>query len=170
MLTKTTITITASLVVLMLAMTASTFLATPTAAAAASSHQHSVVKTEQHVVTRNSNNNGDHDTITQNVNSLSVTQSGGNKPKVECEGNWLCETIGNTVIARLDDDDNTAIATGTTTALTQSSVQTDEDGLGSDDDHLSSINQDELATNLASTIIGSLINNHIMVHWSWLGI
>jgi hypothetical protein len=160
----------APLVVLVLAMTASTFLAT-SAAAETSHHQHSVVKSEQHVVTRDSNN-GNHDTNTHHLNSLSVTQNGENKPKVECEGNWLCEIIGNTVIASLDQDnhDNDNRATSATTALTQSSIEIHNGGSNSDNDEDSnSINSQSVVTDLASTIIGPLFDNHIMIHWSWLG-
>jgi hypothetical protein len=181
MLAKTirTITITASLAVLMLAMTASTFLAAP--GAAASSHQYSVVKSEQHVVMQNDNynSNGKYDTNTHQVNSLSVTQSGGNRPKVECEGNWVCEIIGNTVVASSHEDNNdnnvnaasittSAAASGTTTALTQSNIQLYKDG-SSDNDNINTVNQGNVATSLASTIIGRLFSSHIMIHWSWLG-
>ncbi|HYY40199.1 MAG TPA: hypothetical protein VE692_03025, partial [Nitrososphaera sp.] len=151
MLAKTT----TSLAALMLAITASALFAAP---AAASGNQ-IVMNSEQHLIINNDNNNHNANTQQQHVNSLRVTQSGGNEPEVECEGNWKCETIGNTVVATSEDNDTIAIAT---TTVNQSSIQLDNGA----DDGVSVINQDD-AAGLVSTIISRLFNNPIL-HW-WLG-
>ena len=154
MLVKTTM----SLAALVLTITASALFAIP----AAASGQHIVMKSEQRVIVQN--NNGNHDTSTQqHVNSLTVTQSGGNKPEVECEGDWKCEIMGNTVVATSNDNSTTA---ATTTTMSQSNVQLNNGGDGDED--VSTINQDNFATGLVSTIIGRLFHNP-MLHWWWLG-
>jgi hypothetical protein len=145
MLTKTT----TSLAALMLAITASALFAAP---AAASGNQIVMNSEQRLVINNNNNNNHNANTQQQHVNSLRVTQSGGNEPEVECEGNWKCETIGNTVVATSEDNDTIA-----TTTVNQSSIQLDNG--------VSTINQDD-AAGLVSTIIGQLFNNSIL-HW-WL--
>jgi hypothetical protein len=71
--------------------------------------------------------------------------------------------MGNTVVATSNDNSTTA---ATTTTMSQSNVQLNNGGDGDED--VSTINQDNFATGLVSTIIGRLFHNP-MLHWWGLG-
>jgi hypothetical protein len=123
---------------LVLAMTVSVF-ATP----AAFGFNMVVLNSEQRTVITNTN----HDTNTQQVNSIRVTQTAGNEPEVECEGNLKCEIIDNTVVATSEQNDNSAV---TTTTTTQSNSPLDSDDINA-------INQD--VAGMVSTIIDRVFDN-----------
>ena len=123
---------------LVLSMTVSVF-ATP----AAFGFNMVVLNSEQRTVITNTN----HDTNTQQVNSIRVTQTAGNEPEVECEGNLKCEIIGDTVVATSEQNDNSAI---TTTTTTQSNSPLDSDDINA-------INQD--VAGMVSTIIDRVFDN-----------
>ncbi|MDQ3885348.1 MAG: hypothetical protein M3239_07885, partial [Thermoproteota archaeon] len=95
-----------------------------------------VLNSEQRTVITNTN----HDTNTQQVNSIRVTQTAGNEPEVECEGNLKCEIIGDTVVATSEQNDNTTV----TTTMTQSNSPLDSDDINA-------INQD--IAGMVSTIV-----------------
>ena len=122
---------------LVLAMTVSVF-ATP----AAFGFNMVVLNSEQSTVITNTN----HDTNTQQVNSVRVTQTGGNEPEVECEGNLKCEIIDNTVVATSEQNDNSAV----TTTMTQSNPPLDSDDINA-------INQD--VAGMVSTIMDQVFDN-----------
>ena len=123
---------------LVLSMTVSVF-ATP----AAFGFNMVVLNSEQRTVITNTN----HDTNTQQVNSIRVTQTAGNEPEVECEGNLKCEIIGDTVVATSEQNDNSAV---TTTTMTQSNSPLDSDDINA-------INQD--VAGMVSTIIDRVFDN-----------
>jgi hypothetical protein len=125
---------------LVLSMTVSVF-ATP---AAFGFNMVVVLNSEQRTVITNTN----HDTNTQQVNSIRVTQTAGNEPEVECEGNLKCEIIDNTVVATSEQNDNSAVTTTTTT--TQSNPPLDSDDINA-------INQD--VAGMVSTIIDRVFDN-----------
>ncbi len=127
---------------LVLAMTVSVF-ATP----AAFGFNMVVLNSEQRIVIHNTN----HDTNTQQVNSIRVTQTAGNEPEVECEGNLKCEIIGNTVVATSEQNDNSAVTT-----MTQSNIPLDSDDINA-------INQD--VAGMVSTIIDRLFDNPMLQLW-----
>ena len=122
---------------LVLAMTVSVF-ATP----APFGFNMVVLNSEQRTVITNTN----HDTNTQQVNSVRVTQTGGNEPEVECEGNLKCEIIDNTVVATSKQNDNS----GVTTTMTQSNTPLDSDDINA-------INQD--VAGMVSTILDQVFDN-----------
>ena len=124
---------------LVLSMTVSVF-ATP---AAFGFNMVVVLDSEQRTVITNTN----HDTNTQQVNSIRVTQTAGNEPEVECEGNLKCEIIGDTVVATSEQNDNSAV---TTTTMTQSNSPLDSDDINA-------INQD--VAGMVSTIIDRVFDN-----------
>ena len=101
-----------------------------------------VLNSEQRTVITNTN----HDTNTQQVNSIRVTQTAGNEPEVECEGNLKCEIIDNTVVATSEQNDNSAV----TTTTTQSNSPLDSDDINA-------INQDVVG--MVSTIIDRVFDN-----------
>jgi hypothetical protein len=123
---------------LVLSMTVSVF-ATP---AAFGFNMVVVLNSEQRTVITNTN----HDTNTQQVNSIRVTQTAGNEPEVECEGNLKCEIIGDTVVATSEQNDNSAV----TTTTTQSNPPLDSDDINA-------INQD--VAGMVSTIIDRVFDN-----------
>jgi len=127
---------------LVLAMAVSVF-ATP----AAFGFNMVVLNSEQRTVIHNTN----HDTNTQQVNSIRVTQTAGNEPEVECEGNLKCEIIGNTVVATSEQNDNSAVTT-----MTQSNTPLDSDDINA-------INQD--VAGMVSTIIDGLFDNPMLQLW-----
>ena len=106
-----------------------------------------VLNSEQRTVIHNTN----HDTNTQQVNSIRVTQTAGNEPEVECEGNLKCEIIGNTVVATSEQNDNSAVTT-----MTQSNTPLDSDDINA-------INQD--VAGMVSTIIDGLFDNPMLQLW-----
>jgi hypothetical protein len=122
---------------LVLSMTVSVF-ATPTAFGF---NMVVVLNSEQRTVITNTN----HDTNTQQVNSIRVTQTAGNEPEVECEGNLKCEIIGDTVVATSEQNDNSAV---TTTTQSNSPL---------DSDDINAINQD--VAGMVSTIIDRVFDN-----------
>jgi hypothetical protein len=106
-----------------------------------------VLNSEQRTVITNTN----HDTNTQQVNSIRVTQTAGNEPEVECEGNLKCEIIGNTVVATSEQNDNSVVTT-----MTQSNTPLDSDDINA-------INQD--VAGMVSTIIDGLFDNPALQLW-----
>jgi hypothetical protein len=127
---------------LVLAVTVSVFV-TP----AAFGFNMVVVNSEQHTVITNTN----HRTNTQEINSIRVTQTAGNEPEVECEGNLKCEIIDNTVVATSEQNDNSVVTT-----MTQSNSPLDSDDINA-------INQD--VAGMVSTIIDGLFDNPMLQLW-----
>lgn len=127
---------------LVLAVTVSVFV-TP----AAFGFNMVVVNSEQRTVITNTN----HGTNTQEINSIRVTQTAGNEPEVECEGNLKCEIIDNTVVATSEQNDNSVVTT-----MTQSNSPLDSDDINA-------INQD--VAGMVSTIIDGLFDNPMLQLW-----
>lgn len=127
---------------LVLAVTVSVFV-TP----AAFGFNMVVVNSEQHTVITNTN----HGSNTQEINSIRVTQTAGNEPEVECEGNLKCEIIDNTVVATSEQNDNSVVTT-----MTQSNSPLDSDDINA-------INQD--VAGMVSTIIDGLFDNPMLQLW-----
>lgn len=127
---------------LVLAVTVSVFV-TP----AAFGFNMVVVNSEQRTVITDSN----HSTNTQEINSIRVTQTAGNEPEVECEGDLKCEIIDDTVVATSEQNDNSVVTT-----MTQSNSPLDSDDINA-------INQD--VAGMVSTIIDGLFDNPMLQLW-----